>query len=61
MHRIENLLVFTSVLAFDDVFMPDNAAIHSVALKIESVYPGIWIDNQSFVSSVIEVIPEESS
>jgi hypothetical protein len=41
--------------------MPNNATVHSVALKIESVYPGIRVDYQPFVPSVIEVISEESS
>jgi len=61
MHCIEDPLVFPTVFALDDVFMPDNATVHPVALEIETVYPCVWIDNQPFVSPIIKMIPEEAS
>lgn len=61
MQRIEDLLVLMSILPFDYIFMSDDAAIHPVALEIESIHPCIRVDYQPFVPSVIEVISEESS
>ena len=39
MYSIKNLLVFTSILAGNNIFMPNDAAIQPAALEIEAVYP----------------------
>ena len=61
MQSIKNLPVLTPILALDCIVMSDDATIHPVALEIESVYPSIRVNYQPFVTSEIEMIPEESS
>jgi len=61
MHRIEDFLVFPAILASDDVFMPNNATVQPVTLEVEPVNPCVRVDHQTFIPSVIEMIPKESS
>ena len=60
MHRIENPLVVPPILSSDDILMPDDTASQTVTLEIESINPGIRVDYQPFIPSVIEMIPEEA-
>ena len=61
MQGVENLLILSAILASDNVFMPDNAAIQPVTLEEEPLYPDVRVNQQAFIGAVIEMVPEEPS
>ena len=59
MHRIENFLVLSAVLACYRIFVPYNATAQPVTFKIEAINPIIRKNHQMLVLSVVEMIPKE--
>ena len=61
MQGVENLLILSAILASDNVFVPDNAAVQPVALEEEPLYPDVRVNQQAFIRAIIEMVSEEPS